>query len=364
MKFSLVNDDDSVGNSNEEIVNESTNDNSENDSNDTEIESNEENEQEQDESSNDVEESLDDGSEVEQDEDDDEYEYINLEDEEALLNYVRGNEELLSKLDNKDLPQDVKRYLKFKEETNGRSFSDFLEYQEDFSEMSSEDKVKRYLAEQNPDFTKSEIEDEYNDRFSFDEYLDDESEIKRKQRGLKRIVNEASDYLEEQKEKWGEPLGSDESNIPDEYVNSKKELEEIRQQEADTLFDNNDKSQYFMEQTQELFNDDFKGFEFQIGDETYSHEITNSKEVIEKQSDPINFFGKFVDEDGYIKDIKGYHKALYVAMNYESIMKNVRDTAVSKYIENDAKASKNIDMGKARRSPESIKSGTKFKIVE
>ena len=76
----------------------------------------------------------------------------------------------------------------------------------------------------------------------------------------------------------------------------------------------------------------------------------------------MNFFSKFLDENGLIKDAEGYHKALYVAMNYESVLKNVYETAQAKAIEGEVRNSKNIDMS-IRTAPQNIFTGTKFKLV-
>ena len=115
-------------------------------------------------------------------------------------------------------------------------------------------------------------------------------------------------------------------------------------------------------ETENLFTDEFKGFEFKIGNEVINHKPVNIQSTKESQSNVMNFLGKFLDENGFIKDPEGYHKALYVAMNYESILSNVYETAKAKAIEDEVKNSKNIDMG-MRNTPDSLPSGMKFKLV-
>jgi len=303
---------------------------------------------------------------VDGNESEEEYEYIDIDSDEDLINYVKDNPEILNQLslkEQKELPEDVKRYLEFKEETNGRSYSDFLQYQQDFSEMDSEEKVKRYIAENNPTFSKEDVEDEYKERFSFDEDLDDESDIKKKQRELKKISASADKYFDEAKEKWGKPLGSDETNIPKEYVESKKAWDEFQQQQSEVEEVNKDKSNYFMTMTEDMFHNEFKGFEFKVGDDVIQHDVNNVDEVLKSQTDLNSFFNKFLDSDGYIEDVEGYHKAIYVLQNYESILENVYNSAIANHIEKDAETSKNIDMGRSRKSPETIKSGLKMKII-
>lgn len=313
------------------------------------------------------EESIESNNETEDTQDnDDEYEYIDIESNEDLIDYVKSNPEVLSQLtpkEQKELPEDVKRYLDFREETNGRSYSDFLQYQQDFSEMSSEDKIKRYISENNPTFSQKDVDDEYNDRFGFDADIDEESEISKKQRELKKISAKADKYFDEAKQKWGAPLGSDETNIPKEYVESKKFWDDFQQQQAEIEEVNKDKSNYFMNLTEDLFHNEFKGFEFKVGDNVIQHDVNNVDEVLKSQTDLNSFFNKFLDDDGYIEDVAGYHKAIYVLQNYESIIENVYNTAIADHVEKDAETSKNIDMGRAKKSPETIKSGLKMKII-
>jgi hypothetical protein len=120
----------------------------------------------------------------------------------------------------------------------------------------------------------------------------------------------------------------------------------------------------FLGKTESFFSNDFKGFEFQVGEESLVHKPNSTEEVKKTQSSIANFFQKFLGDDGTLKDVGGYHKALYVAMNYESILKNVYDTAKAKAIEEEVKNSKNIDMG-IRPSQSTLKTnGTTMKLVQ
>jgi hypothetical protein len=117
-----------------------------------------------------------------------------------------------------------------------------------------------------------------------------------------------------------------------------------------------------LQKTDELFSNEFKGFEFKVGDEVIVQRPSSVDSVKESQKNVMNFFSKFLDENGLIKDAEGYHKALYVAMNYESVLKNVYETAQAKAIEGEVRNSKNIDMS-IRTAPQTISTGTKFKLV-
>ncbi len=296
----------------------------------------------------------------------DEYEYIDIDNDEDLIKYVKDNPEILNQLtpsEQRELPEDVKKYLDFREETNGRGFSDFLEYQKDFSSMSDEDKVKKFIKENNPTYTKEDVEDVFEERYSFDEDYDDEKDIRKKKRELRKMSDDAEKYFTEQKSKWGTKLGSSEETIPEDYVQSKQQWDEYQKQQSEIAEINQDKSNFFVNETDKMFNENFKGFEFKVGEQTINHLSSNPKDISESQKDLSGFFNSFLDENGYVKDVEGYHKAMYVAMNYESILESVYETAVANHLEKESKISKNIDMGRARKSPETIKSGMKMKII-
>ena len=313
-----------------------------------------------------VEEVIDEVVEQEEEEEEGEYEYVDIDSDEQLIDYIKENPEILNQLtpsEQRELPEDVKKYLEFREETNGRGFSDFLEYQKDFSEMSTEDKVKKLIQENNPTYTKEDIEDVFEERYAFDEDYDDEKDVRKKKRELRKMSDDAEKYFTEQKSKWGTKLGSSEESIPEEYVQSKQQWDEYQQQQSEIAEINQDKSDFFVNETDKMFNEDFKGFEFQVGEQTINHLSSNPQDVSESQKDLSGFFNSFLDEKGYVKDVEGYHKAMYVAMNYESILESVYETAVANHLENESMISKNIDMGRARKSPETIKSGIKMKII-
>lgn len=278
-----------------------------------------------------------------------------------VLEYLKTKEELLSKVapksESKELPEDVKKYLEFKEET-GRGYNDFLEYQKDFSQLDEQDVVKKYMREMNPEFDNEDIQDEFLDAYAYDEELDDDKDIRKKTRAFKKAHADALEYFNKQKEKYAVPLGSNDTEIPAEYKSAKEFVDSIKGQEELSQKQN----EVFLKETDNLFSNEFKGFEFKVGEEIINHKPSNIQSTKETQSNVMNFLGKFLDEKGFIKDPEGYHKALYVAMNYESILSNVYETAKAKAIEDEVKNSKNIDMG-MRRAPESISTGTKFKLV-
>jgi hypothetical protein len=282
--------------------------------------------------------------------------------EDEVLEFIKSKEDLYSKVAPKtesvEIPEDVKKYLEFKQET-GRGYEDFVNYQKDFSQVDKDVLVKMYIKENNPEFDDLDISEEFSESFSYDEDYDDEKTVNKKSRALKKAHKEALDYFEGQKEKWNVPLEvTSNTSIPEDYKAAKEALDSLKSQEQVSK----KQSDYFLQKTDELFSSEFKGFEFKIGDDVVVQKPSNVDSVKENQKNVMNFFSKFLDENGLIKDAEGYHKALYVAMNYESVLKNIYETAYAKAIESEVKNSKNIDMS-IRTAPQSISSGTKFKLV-
>jgi len=311
---------------------------------------------------------LNDGSESSSDKGDEPAESIveentlTFKSDDDVLEYLKSKEELMSKVSTKsevEIPEDIKAYLDYKKET-GRSYNDYLELQKDFSTLSEDIVIKGYIKEMNPEYTDEEVNDEFLDTYGYDEDTEDERDINKKIRSFKKTHSEALKYFDSLKEKYKAPLAvSNESIIPEDYIQAKELVEGIKNQEEFSK----KQSEYFLQKTNELFSNDFKGFDFKIGDEVISQKVSNIESVKNDQSNVMNFFSKFLDENGLMKDPEGYHKALYVAMNYDSILQNVYETAKANAIEEEIKNSKNINMGGMRRSQESISTGVKFKLV-
>lgn len=279
-----------------------------------------------------------------------------------ILEYLKSKEDLMSKVSTKnetEIPEDIKGYLDYKKET-GRDYNDYLELQKDLSTVPEEVIIKNYIKEMNPEYTDEEVEDEFLDTYGYDEDLDNERDINKKIRSFKKSHSEALKYFDGLKEKYKAPLAvSNDAMIPEDYMQAKEFVEGLKNQEETSK----KQSEYFLQKTNELFSNDFKGFDFKIGDEVISQKVSNIEAVKNDQSNVMSFLGKFLDENGLIKDPEGYHKALYVAMNYDSILQNVYETAKAKAIEEEIRSSKNIDMGGMRKAQENIQGGIKFKLV-
>lgn len=261
-----------------------------------------------------------------------------------------------------DIPEELKGYLDYKEKTN-RGYQDYLELQKDWKNEDENVTLKRYLKEKNPFYTDEDIKDELSE-FEVNEDIDEDSDIRKKNRKKKGLLSEAVSYLESQKEKYKAPKeGSSEEQVqvPDEYKQAKDKLNEIEsfQKEQQDLVQK--RHQEFLEKTKSIFNEDFEGFKFDINGEEKVFKSSEPQKLQESQADVANFIGKFTDENGVIKDHKGYHKALNAAMNPDLMAKHFYELGKSEAIKEESKSSKNINFSGHKDLDYKKKSGITMK---
>lgn len=282
-----------------------------------------------------------------------------FEKDEDLISYVRSKN--LIDENKVEIPEDLQGYLKYKQETN-RNIQDYLELQKDLSTAPEEEIIKKKMKADNPEFSDEEINDEFLDTYGYDEDLDDEKDIKKKVRSYKKAYAEALEYQNKLKEQYTTKIEVQSNvQVPEDYQQL-KQVAQVQQEQAKIASEN---LEYFNVKTNELFTNDFEGFKFRIGDNEIVHKPTSVQSVKETQSNVMNFLGKFLDESGKVRDAEAYHKALYVAMNYESVLSNVYETARAKAIEDEIKSSKNINMDGLRQSPETLKGNrAKYRVVQ
>jgi len=248
-----------------------------------------------------------------------------------------------------DMPEDVAAYMKYKKET-GRGFEDFIKLKEDFESMNPDDLLKSYLSSTQHGLDPEDIETMMDD-YRYDEDIDEESKIKKIKIERKKAIAEAKKYFNSQKEKYKMPLESSTAGISNE---EKEDFDAYRQyiKQAKTVEEeNNRKRQWFDQKTNEVFNDGFKGFEFNINNRKLTFSPGEAAELKKNQSTPSNFINKFLDDSGMIKDAAGYHRSLAVAMNPERFAKFFYEQGLSDATEDVMRKTKNINMSE-RKSPE------------
>lgn len=263
---------------------------------------------------------------------------------------INSFDELMNERESsEELPEDVSMFLKYKKET-GRGIDDFVKVNRDYEKMDEHQLVKDYLMATNDGLDEDDI-DVMMDKYEYDEEFDDESRVKTIKLERKQKVNEAKKYFNSLKDKYKVPLES----RPDTMSNQEKEeFEAYRnytKQAKTSEEEANRKRQWFSQKTDELFNDEFKGFEFSINDKKITFNPGNATEIKKIQSNPQNFISKFLDESGLLKDAAGYHKSLAVAMNPDKFARYFYEQGVANATEDVNKKIKNINMSE-RRAPE------------
>jgi hypothetical protein len=121
---------------------------------------------------------------------------------------------------------------------------------------------------------------------------------------------------------------------------------------------------HFQKSTNNVFSDNFKGFDFNVGEKTYRYNINDVQNVKTYQSDIVNFVGEFLDENNMMKDAKGYHKALYAGKNIDKIVKHFYDQGKADAIKETTMSAKNIDMSPRTAAKPAIDAGgRKFRVL-
>lgn len=289
--------------------------------------------------------------------------------EEDVLSYIskRYNkeinsfDELVSERSEEQLPEDVSAYLKYRKET-GRSFEDFIKLKEDFDSMDPDNLLRNYLKSTQVGLDDEDI-DVMMEEYSYNEDLDDDSTIKRAKLAKKKLVAEAKQYFNTQKEKYKMPLESRTADISPE---EKEELQAYKQyiSQAKTMEQEAErKREWFSKKTDEVFNNEFKGFEFKVNDQVLRFAPGDAVELKKAQLTPTNFINKYLDDSGMMKDAAGYHRALAVAMNPERFAKFFYEQGMAAATEDVNRKIKNINMSERQAPQSTVKDGFQVKAV-
>ena len=292
---------------------------------------------------------------------------IELKDEDVLSyigkrynKQINSLDDLLAERENAEvLPEDVAAYMKYKKET-GRGFEDFINLKKDFDAMDSDQLLKEYLTATQEGLDSDDIESLMDD-YRYDEDLDDESTIKKVKITKKKVLAEAKKYFNSHKEKYKMPLESRTVFIPDEEKEVYESYKQYTQQAKTIEEENNRKRQWFDQKTNDVFNSEFKGFEFNVNDKKFTFAPGDANELKKNQSTPQNFINRFLDEQGLMKDASGYHRSLSIAMNPEKFAKFFYEQGQSDATEGTMKGIKNIQMSE-RRVPEIGKTNDGFQV--
>lgn len=254
-----------------------------------------------------------------------------------------------------ELPEDVAAYFKYKKET-GRGIEDYVKLQRDFSAMNPDSLLREYLTVTEGEGLDAEDIDSLMEDYSWDEELDEESVIKKTKLAKKKTIAKAKKFFNEQKELYKQPLESrpavDSQSNNEELQEYRQYLESVKTQQQESEA----KRDWFLKQTDKVFTEDFKGFDFVLDDKTVTFSPGDAQTIKKNQETPMNFINKYLDDKGLVSDAAGYHRALSIAMNPDKFAKFFYEQGKSEATEDVIRKTKNINMSE-RRAPEVTNKG-------
>ena len=263
----------------------------------------------------------------------------NVEEVEAEVKEAIRDEKVLGK----PLPENIEKLVSFMEETGG-TIEDYTRLNADYSSIDDVTLLKEYYKKNKP-YLESEDIDLLLEDFVIDEDIDEERDARKKKLAFKEEVAKAKNFLEETKSKYYDEIKlrpgvtQEQQKAMDFFNRYNKQQEQAEQQH-----------QMFKDNTKKLFSNDFKGFDISVGEKKYKYNIQNVDKVAENQSNITNLVGKFLDESGNVKDVNGYHKAMYAAENVDKIASHFYEQGKADAVKEVINKSKNLTDTKARTS--------------
>ena len=259
------------------------------------------------------------------------------------------------------LPENIQKLMDFMEETGG-DLNDYVKLNQDYSKLDDDSLLREYYRQTKKHLNEEEINFLMEDQFSYDEEEDDDREIRRKKLALKEQVASAKSHLDGQKSKYyedikaGSKLTQDQQKAVDFFNRYNKEAEE-NEKASEHM------QSTFIQKTDNVFNDKFKGFEYNVGDKKFRFNVKNAKEVRDTQVDINNFVGKFLDKNHTMKDAKGYHKSIFTAMNADAIANHFYEQGKADAMKSSVAKAKNVDMNPRQAHGQIEAGGVKVKVL-
>ena len=240
-----------------------------------------------------------------------------------------------------ELPENIQKVVEFMNDTGG-SLEDYVKLNTDYSALNEAQLIKEYYETTKPHLDGEDIEILMED-FSYDEELDEERDIRKKKIAFKEEAAKAKQHLEKLKNNYYEEIKAGSKLNPEQQKAVEFFNRYNKEQEETTKLAENQKN-VFLERTNKVFNNDFKGFDYQVGDKKYRFNVKNAEEVKTNQSDINNFIKKFLNEKNEISDAAGYHKSLFTAMNPDAVAKHFYEQGKADAIKDSMAKTKNVNM--------------------
>ena len=259
------------------------------------------------------------------------------------------------------LPENIQKVVDFIDETGG-SLEDYVKLNQDYSKLEDNALLREFYSQTKPHLNRDEIDFLMEDNFKYDEEVDEERDIRRKKLALKEQVANAKSHLDGQKSKYYEEVKAGSRLTPEakkamdffnRYNKESEETNKIAEKQTNT----------FKLKTKEVFNDKFKGFEYNVGDKRYRFNVKNANEVKETQGDINNFVKKFLNENNEMSDAKGYHKSLFTAMNPDAIANHFYEQGKADAMKDSVAKAKNVSMDPRQSFSNDNTSGPKVRVL-
>ena len=258
----------------------------------------------------------------------------------------------------KPLPENIQKVVDFIDETGG-SLEDYVKLNQDVDALNEDQLLVEYYQNTRPHLDPSEINFLIEDKFSIEEDTEDERDIKRKKLARKEELAYAKNHLNSLKDKYYEEIKGGSRLAPEQkkavdFFNRYNKNQEVAEKQTQT----------FNNKTNQVFNDEFKGFEYKVGDKRYRFNVKNPNEIKDAQGNINNFVKKFLDKNNEMSDAAGYHKSLFTAMNPDAIANHFYEQGKSDAMRQSISQTKNISMDPRKAQGEAPKSGTTYRAVD
>jgi len=255
-----------------------------------------------------------------------------------------------------DLPENIEKLVSFMKETGG-TINDYVRLNADYSNIDNNTLLKEYYKKTKPYLDSEDVSLLLED-FSYDEDLDEERDIRKKKLAFKEEVAKAKNFLEQTKSKYYDeiklrPGVTQEQKKATDFFNRYNEEQGKAEQQHEA----------FKSQTKKLFSQDFKGFDFNLGEKKFRYGVKDPSKVAESQSNINNIVGKFLDNEGNVKDPVGYHKAMYAAANVDTIANHFYEQGKADAVKQVIDGSKNPSQAVRQAPQTSFKDGIKVKVL-
>ena len=283
--------------------------------------------------------------------------------EEEVSETIEAIEDIVeqSKVNGNPLPENIQKLVDFMEDTGG-SVEDYVSLNRDVASMDNSEILDEYYKKTKSHLSSEERDFLLEDKYGFDEDVDDDRTIRSKKIALKEQVAEAKAYIDGQKSKYYEEIKAG-SKLTDEQQKAVNFFDRYNKESEDTKKLSDSNKQVFQQKTNNLFNDKFKGFDYSVGDKKYRFNVKNADDVKSTQSNINNFVDKFVGENGEMKDAKGYHKSLFTAMNADAVAQHFYEQGKADAIKDTVAKGKNINVGARGTHGETNVGGLKVRVL-